>query len=98
VGQFINAATGAVGYLLIMTGHEKIMRNITVATSVLKIALFILLIPVFGFVGAALAVAISDSARNLLAFFMVYRKLNIITIPIPDALARRLTRIAPVNP
>jgi O-antigen/teichoic acid export membrane protein len=97
ISQFINAATGAVGYLLIMTGHEKTMRNITLSTSVLKIALFFLLIPPMGYTGAALATMIGDSARNLLAVVQVYNKLSIITIPIPDRLARRLTKPAPAQ-
>jgi O-antigen/teichoic acid export membrane protein len=95
IGQFINAATGAVGYLLIMTGHETTMRNLTIGTSVLKVVLFFVLIPPFGYVGAALATMIGDSARNLLAVVQVYNKLSIITIPIPNWLARRLTRTVP---
>jgi O-antigen/teichoic acid export membrane protein len=97
IGQFINAATGAVGYLLIMTGHEKTMRNITLLTSALKIALLVLLVPPLGYIGAALASMIGDSARNLLAFVQVYHHLSIITIPIPDRLARRFTKQLPIQ-
>lgn len=95
VGQFINSATGAVGYLLVMTGHEKIMRNITLSTNALKVLLFFVLIPPFGFIGAALATAIGDSARNLLAFLQVYDKLKIITIPVPDRVAKWLAARSP---
>jgi O-antigen/teichoic acid export membrane protein len=92
IGQFINSATGAVGYLLVMTGHEKLMRNITLSTSLLKVALLVLLIPPLGYIGAALATMIGDSARNLLAVVIVYQRLDIITIPIPQRLAERLTK------
>jgi O-antigen/teichoic acid export membrane protein len=88
IGQFINAATGATGYLLIMTGHEKTMRNITLGASAFKLALYFLLIPSMGYVGAALATMIGDSARELLAVYYIYRKLSMLTLPIPGAWAR----------
>jgi O-antigen/teichoic acid export membrane protein len=89
LGQLINAATGSVGYLLIMTGHEKLMRNNTLGTSFLKIVLQVLLIPPFGFLGAAFAAAISDSARNLIAMALVWRRLSIFTLPLPDRFVNR---------
>jgi O-antigen/teichoic acid export membrane protein len=98
IGQFINAATGAVGFLLVMTGHEKIMRNITLSTNALKVILFFVLIPPFGFIGAALATAIGDSTRNILAFLQVYDKLKIITIPVPDRVAKWLAARSPAAP
>jgi O-antigen/teichoic acid export membrane protein len=94
IGQFINAATGATGYLLIMTGYEKVMRNITFAASALKIALFLLLIPPLGYVGAAVATMIADSARELLAIFYIYRCLSILTLPLPGFITRRLVPAA----
>ena len=30
IGQFINAVTGSVGYILTMSGHEKDIRNIAI--------------------------------------------------------------------
>lgn len=97
LGQFISSASGSVGYLLIMTGHEKTMRNITVTTSLFKLALLVVLIPPFGYIGAALATMIGDSSRNLIAVYQAYKKLSIITIPMPKALIRRLTRPAPAQ-
>jgi len=94
LGEFVNAVTGSVGFLLIMTGHEKLMRNNALFAGILKIVLQITLIPLFGFVGAALAAVISSSVRNLTAVVLVYWKLSIITIPIPDRFARRLTQNA----
>lgn len=94
LGEFVNAVTGSVGYLLIMTGHEKLMRNNALAMGVVKIILQIALIPVFGFVGAALAAFIASSARNLISVALVYWKLSIITIPIPDRFARRMMKNA----
>jgi O-antigen/teichoic acid export membrane protein len=89
IGQFINAATGATGFLLIMTGHEKVMRNVTFAANALKIALLLLMIPPMGYVGAALATMIGDASRELLAVFYIYRKLHIVTLPLPGFITKR---------
>ncbi|HEX2621953.1 MAG TPA: flippase [Phototrophicaceae bacterium] len=98
ISQFVNAATGAVGYLLIMTGHEKDMRNITLVTSAIKVVLLIVLIPPFSYIGAAIATMTGDVLRNVWAFVAVYQRLNIITLPIPDGLARRLTGLRSTPP
>jgi O-antigen/teichoic acid export membrane protein len=83
IGQFINAATGSVGYLLIMTGHEKLMRNNSLGAAVLNILLNVVLVPRLGITGAAIATATSIAAMNLCSAVLVYWKLSIITLPIP---------------
>ncbi|MBI5961162.1 MAG: flippase [Chloroflexi bacterium] len=88
-GQFVNAATGSVGYLLIMTGYEKLMRNNAILSSAVNIVLLILLIPGMGVLGAAIATAASDILRNLIAMGLVYWKLSILTLPLPDRWLRR---------
>lgn len=82
IGQFINVATGSVGYLLIMTGHEHLYRKNVAVTAVLSIGLNIILIPIWGALGAAIATAICISITNLISVYLVYSKLNILTIPI----------------
>ena len=85
-GQFVNVATGSVGYLLMMTGHEKLMRNNIIACTILNVALSAILIPRHGVVGAALATTVSLTTMNLVSVGMVYWKLSIITLPIPRRL------------
>lgn len=53
IGQFINAATGPVSNILMMTGRQKLNRNLMVGTTILAIILDLILIPRFGIVGAA---------------------------------------------
>jgi len=57
--QLFNAATGAVGLMLIMSGHPKRWLALSVMSLLLNIALCLALIPRLGIVGAALAVAFS---------------------------------------
>lgn len=81
IGHFVNVATGSVGFLLLMTGHERLMRNNVLGTLVLNIILNLWLIPSYGIVGAAVATAVSLVVKNLVAAVLVQKKLAIKTIP-----------------
>ncbi|MFP4517583.1 MAG: flippase [Desulfovibrionales bacterium] len=81
VGQFVNVITGSVGYLLVMTGQERVWRNLMAVSAAMCLALNGLLIPQFGVVGAAVAMASSLSLLMFLAVYMVWRSLGIVTIP-----------------
>lgn len=81
VGQFVNVLTGSVGYLLIMSGHERLMRNNVMFVAGLSLILNVLLIEKFGALGAALSTAICLATQNLIAAWFVYNRLGICTIP-----------------
>lgn len=81
VGQFINVTTGSVGYLLMMSGNEALMRNNMIFCAVIGIFLNLWLIPAYGVIGGAFAAAIVLSLQNLIAVLLVWKNLNIITIP-----------------
>jgi O-antigen/teichoic acid export membrane protein len=83
VGQFVNVITGSVGFLLNMTGHERLMRNTFIICAALSLALNALLIPSFGANGAATSSAVTLIAQNVIAFVYVWRYLHIWTLPIP---------------
>jgi len=82
LGHFVNAATGPVGNLLMLTGYEKMMRNNIAGCSLLNIALNIFLIPKFGILGAAGATAFSLATMNVVSIILVYRYIGIIPIPL----------------
>jgi len=88
-GQFVNVSTGSVGYLLMMTGHEKLVRNNLFFFAVINVALNLLLIPRYGIVGAAIATASSLSLKNVVGVVLVYLKLSILTLPIPSSVLPR---------
>lgn len=83
IGQFVNAAAGSVGYLLIMTGHEKLVRNNAVFSALLNVALLVVLIPRIGILGAAIATTTTLIVTNLISVGLVSWKLSINTLPIP---------------
>jgi O-antigen/teichoic acid export membrane protein len=80
VGQFINVITGSVGYLLNMSGHEKDMRNVVFFSGPLALGLGLLLTPIYGSTGAAIATAIALASQNLLAVYMVKKRLGFNTL------------------
>lgn len=86
LAQFVNVATGSVGLLLNMTGHEKLMRNIALVSNFLGLLVFLILIPLFGPMGAAIGLAFILVVQNLVALFYVWRVLGIWTLPCPNLL------------
>jgi O-antigen/teichoic acid export membrane protein len=76
IGQFVNVATGSVGYLLSMSGHERDFRRVTLFSGPLTIILSYLFIVQWGVLGAAFAMAIGLSLQNLLALYMVKKRLG----------------------
>lgn len=82
IGQFVNLATGPVGYLLMMTGHEKDMRNSLLLIAPASVLVSFWLIPAYGAVGAALATALAVASQNLLSVYWVRRRLGFNTLAI----------------
>jgi O-antigen/teichoic acid export membrane protein len=76
IGQFINVATGSVGYLLNMSGHEKDYRRVTFFAGPLTVILCFILINQYGVLGAAIATAVGLSIQNLGALYMVKQRLG----------------------
>lgn len=82
VGQFVNAITGSVGFLLMMCGHEKDMRNITLISGSLALTLTWWLTAAYGAYGNAIGTAIAVATQNLLAVYFVKRRLGFNTLAI----------------
>ena len=80
IGQFVNVVTGSVGYLLNMTGNEKDMRNLVFFSGPLALVLGFILTPIYGATGAALSTAIAIGSQNLLAVYMVKKRLGFNTL------------------
>jgi O-antigen/teichoic acid export membrane protein len=76
IGQFINVATGSVGFLLNMSGHERDFRRVTMFAGPLTIILSYFFIVQWGVIGAAVATAVGLSLQNIGALFMVRKRLG----------------------
>jgi O-antigen/teichoic acid export membrane protein len=77
VGQMVNSAAGSVGFLLNMTGHERDTAQGMASAAIINIALNLMLIPLWGIIGAAVATAISTTVWNVLLCWKVHIKLGI---------------------
>lgn len=77
VGQLITAAVGPVGIVLTMTGRQDYMMYNTIGISILNIILNLILIPLYGIVGAAIASCSSMVIFNIIMLIEVYVFLKI---------------------
>ncbi len=81
-GQLINVLTGSTGYLLSMSGHEGDLRNVVLISGPIAVGSALLLTPLFGVHGAAVATAIAVASQNLLSVYMVKKRLGFNTMAI----------------
>src|SRR5437868_7085017 len=58
VGQLVNCAVGSVGFLLLMSGNQRRLLKVQIASAFVSVTANLLLIPVWGIVGAAVAAAL----------------------------------------
>lgn len=78
VGQFFNVSTGSVGFLLNMTGHVHVVRNITLISSAVGVLLILIMTPAFGLLGAATGLSLAVIIQNSAALYYVKKKLNVL--------------------
>lgn len=76
VGQVVNCAVGSVGFLLLMSGNQKRLLKVQVASALVSVAANLLLIPVWGIVGAAVAAALINVVSNIWNLVEVRRSLQ----------------------
>jgi O-antigen/teichoic acid export membrane protein len=77
VGQLVNIGTGAVGPLLVMTGHPRRWSILTGIGLAANICLNWYLVPIYGLNGAAISTALSLSGLFLVGVFQVRKSLRI---------------------
>ena len=86
IGQFINALSGSVGFILQMTGKQNTFKNIALISLLLNILLNIVLIPKYGLIGAATSSVICMILWNGLSIYKVYKFYGILSIYRPKYL------------
>jgi O-antigen/teichoic acid export membrane protein len=77
IGQLVNASLGPVGYLLSLTGYERLSARIYVISALIHVLLNLLLIPILGVLGSAIATAFTMILWNVWFFILVQKKLLI---------------------
>jgi O-antigen/teichoic acid export membrane protein len=77
VGQFANSATGCSNGMLLWSGHSKLVMWNSVVAAGTQIALYLILIPSYGIVGAAIAASASLVLTTILRIVQVHHVLRI---------------------
>jgi O-antigen/teichoic acid export membrane protein len=78
--RFINAISGSVGYIMQMTDQQRIYQNVIILAFFINLGLNFLLIPTYGFNGAAIASSIAMVFWNITLVIIIKRKLGFWTI------------------
>lgn len=80
LGQFVNVITGSVSSLLIMSGHEKDLKNLRLINGAIAIILAVVLTAFFGAIGSAISSAVATASFNLMAVGQVKKRLGFSTM------------------
>jgi len=83
LGTFVSAISGSVGFILRMTGRERVYQNIVLVATVMNVVLNAILIPIYGISGAAFASMTSIVFWNLACVYVVRRVYGFYTIYFP---------------
>jgi len=77
LGQFVNSLSGSSGFLMSMTGQQKMAAYILGSVAIINAILNYILIPLYGMEGAAYATAISMVLWNILMAIVVRERTGI---------------------
>jgi O-antigen/teichoic acid export membrane protein len=78
LAQLINVAAGSAGTLLVMSGNQRWEIIIAAVTALITVSLDVMLIPKWGVVGAAAAMAVGITVSNVSRAAMVSRIMNLV--------------------
>ncbi|MCR9185101.1 MAG: oligosaccharide flippase family protein [Halieaceae bacterium] len=82
LGQAVNTITGSVGYLLMMTAHERDISNASMLSMLLMFGCAVLLIPEHGMIGAAIASAVAVASMNIYSTVVIRLRLGVSVFPV----------------
>ena len=77
IGHLVNAATGSVGILLNLTGHERATLMGLLISLLISIIMLIVLIPYYGLIGASAAISAGMIVLNIYLYRKVYMFIGI---------------------
>lgn len=72
--QTITTAFGATPVYLNMTGRQKLFQNILIITVIINLTTNLILIPIYGMIGASISFAISLLFWNIISAFFIFKK------------------------
>ena len=79
VSNIVNSVTGLMGFLLPMSGHEKQFRSLVCFFSPMIICLELIVIPIYGVLGAAI---VASSMAIIFGGILTYKAYTLLNIRI----------------
>lgn len=76
-GQLVNAGSGPVGYLMIISGNERLSARVVGWSAVFNIVANCALVPFLGVLGAAIATSLAMASWNIALYLLVRQCLGI---------------------
>ena len=83
LGQFVNCIAGPAGYILQMTGKEKVFKNIIIFSVFINVALNFILVPFYGILGASLSSLFSLLISSTCSLYIIYKDYNVKSFYLP---------------
>ncbi len=77
LGQVVNALSGSVGLLMLMTGHQNQAVVVYGYAALINVVLNGILIPILGSIGAAIATSLTMALWNIWLVFLVVKNIGI---------------------
>ena len=90
LGQLVNALTGPVNESMVAMGLQKRFLAIHAGVAVMLVLAFLLLIPMLGMEGAAIASSLAAMTLNLTMAWQVHRRSGLVTFVRPSAVGPAL--------
>ena len=82
IAHLTNAVSGPNGFILLMSDHQELYKNIVLGSSLVTAIASIFLVREYGALGAAITYTIFAVLNNGFQIYYVYRRLGIYTFPI----------------
>ncbi|MGF1455596.1 MAG: lipopolysaccharide biosynthesis protein [Alphaproteobacteria bacterium] len=92
LGEFAALCLGPGGTTMNMTGLEQLFRNVVLSALIVNILLNLILIPLYGALGAAIATALTAIGQKAVMALILYRIHGFVTPLVPRSMVRVLTR------
>ncbi|MCP4970707.1 MAG: oligosaccharide flippase family protein, partial [Arcobacter sp.] len=86
ITKFVSSMAGSVGYLLQMTGYQKVYQNVIFIAVLINLLFCFMLIPKYGYTGAAIAKCISTVFWNVVLVILVKKKIGFWSFYLPQFL------------
>ena len=83
LGQFVNCIAGPAGYILQMTGKEKVFKNIIIFSVFINVTLNFILVPFYGILGASLSSLFSLLISSTCSLYIIYKDYNVKSFYLP---------------